>query len=159
MQQNGGGAMRAVIQRVSLASVTVDGESVGGIGQGLLILVGVAAGDSMSDVDVLVAKTCDMRIFVDDAMKMNRSVTDVGGSILVVSQFTLQADVRRGRRPSFVAAASPLDAEPLIEALCQGFRRRGITVAEGVFGARMEVELVNDGPVTIILDIVDGQIA
>jgi D-tyrosyl-tRNA(Tyr) deacylase len=151
--------MRAVIQRVSEASVAVNNDSVGEIGQGLLILVGVAAGDSTSDVEVLVAKACGMRIFVDDAMKMNRSVTDIGGSILVVSQFTLQADVRRGRRPSFVAAASPSDAEPLIEALCQGFRQEGITVAEGVFGAHMEVELVNDGPVTIVLDVVDGQVA
>jgi D-tyrosyl-tRNA(Tyr) deacylase len=151
--------MRAVIQRVARASVTVEGESAGEIGQGLLILVGVAAGDNMSDVEVLVAKTCGMRIFADDAMKMNRSVVDIGGSILVVSQFTLQADVRRGRRPSFVAAASPLDAEPLIEAMCRGFRQEGITVAEGVFGAHMEVELVNDGPVTIIVDIADGQVA
>jgi D-tyrosyl-tRNA(Tyr) deacylase len=151
--------MRAVIQRVSEARVLVDGAVVGGIGDGMLMLVGVASGDTMSDVAALVAKVAGLRIFVDDDMKMNRSITDTRGSILVVSQFTLLADVRRGRRPSFVAAASPADAEPLIEALCQEFRQRGITVQEGAFGAHMEVELINDGPVTIILDTIDGQIS
>lgn len=151
--------MRAVIQRVSEARVLVDGAVVGGIGNGMLMLVGVASGDTMSDVGALVAKVAGLRIFVDDDMKMNRSIADTRGSILVVSQFTLLADVRRGRRPSFVAAASPADAEPLIEVLCQELRQRGITVQEGAFGAHMEVELISDGPVTIILDTIDGQIS
>ncbi len=150
--------MRAVIQRVSEARVTIDGVVVGEIGVGMLLLVGVASGDGMSDVDVLVTKIAGLRIFVDDRMKMNRSILGVGGSILVVSQFTLLADVRRGRRPSFTAAAPPTDAEPLVEALCVGLRKQGIGVEEGVFGAQMRVELVNDGPVTIILETENGQI-
>ncbi len=158
MQYNGGDAMRAVIQRVSKARVFVNGAVVGEIDNGMLILVGVASGDTMSDVGALVKKAAGLRVFMDDDMKMNRSIVDTRGSILVVSQFTLQADVRRGRRPSFVAAAFPADAEPLIEALCQEFRQLGITVQDGVFGAHMEVELINDGPVTIILNTVDGQI-
>jgi D-tyrosyl-tRNA(Tyr) deacylase len=150
--------VRVVIQRVSEARVTIDGDVVGEIGVGMLLLVGVASGDGASDVDALVTKVAGLRIFVDDRMKMNRSVSDVGGSILAVSQFTLLADARRGRRPSFTAAASSADAEPLVTSLCAGFRRLGIVVEEGVFGAQMEVELVNDGPVTIILETDNGQI-
>ncbi|MCL1601502.1 MAG: D-aminoacyl-tRNA deacylase [Actinomycetia bacterium] len=150
--------MRAVIQRVSEARVTVDGVVVGEIGIGMLLLVGVASGDAISDVDVLVTKAAGLRIFADDRMKMNRSIVDVGGNILVVSQFTLLADARRGRRPSFTSAAPPTDAEPLVEALCEGFRKQGIGVEKGVFGARMEVALVNEGPVTIILETDEGQI-
>jgi D-tyrosyl-tRNA(Tyr) deacylase len=147
-----------VIQRVSEARVTVDEVVVGEIGVGMLLLVGVATDDGISDVDALVTKVVGLRIFADDRMKMNRSVSDVGGSILVISQFTLLADARRGRRPSFTAAAPPTDAEPLVKAICVEFREQGIGVEEGVFGAQMEVELVNDGPVTIILETVDGQI-
>ena len=150
--------MRVVIQRVSEARVTVDGVVVGEIGVGMLLLVGVASGDGTSDVESLVTKVAGLRIFVDDRMKMNRSILDVGGCILVVSQFTLLADARRGRRPSFTSAASPDDAEPLVDSLCVGLRKLGIGVEEGVFGAQMEVELVNDGPVTIVLETVDGQI-
>lgn len=150
--------MRVVIQRVSEARVTVDGEVVGEIGVGMLLLVGVASGDRLSDVESLVTKVAGLRIFVDDRMKMNNSIVDAGGSILVVSQFTLLADARRGRRPSFTAAAPPAVAEPLVDALCAGLRKQGIAVEEGVFGAQMEVELVNDGPVTIILETDDGQI-
>ena len=150
--------MRAVIQRVSKASVKVDGVAVGEIGAGMLVLVGVAANDDMSDVDALVTKIAGLRIFEDDRMKMNLAVSDTGGSILVVSQFTLLANSRRGRRPSFTEAAPPSVAEPLVESMCDGLRRRGISVAEGVFGAHMEVELVNSGPVTIIMETADGQI-
>jgi D-tyrosyl-tRNA(Tyr) deacylase len=150
--------MRVVIQRVSEARVTVDGVVVGEIGVGMLLLVGVASGDGTSDVESLVTKVAGLRIFVDDRMKMNRSILDVGGCILVVSQFTLLADARRGRRPSFAAAASPTYAEPLVNSLCVGLRKQGIGVEEGVFGAQMEVELVNDGPVTIILETENGQI-
>jgi D-tyrosyl-tRNA(Tyr) deacylase len=150
--------MRAVIQRVSRASVAVDGVVVGEIDSGLLVLIGVASSDGKTDVDALVAKIVGLRIFADGDGKMNRSISDAGGSALVVSQFTLQADVRRGRRPSFASAAQPGEAGPLIEALCAGLRHLGLAVAEGVFGAHMEVELVNDGPVTIILDTMGGQI-
>ena len=150
--------MRVVIQRVSEARVTVDGEVVGEIGVGILLLVGVASGDRLFDVESLVTKVAGLRIFVDDRMKMNNSIVDAGGSILVVSQFTLLADARRGRRPSFTVAAPPAVAEPLVDALCAGLRKQGIAVEEGVFGAQMEVELVNDGPVTIILETDDGQI-
>jgi D-tyrosyl-tRNA(Tyr) deacylase len=150
--------MRAVIQRVSEARVVVDGVVVGEIGAGMLLLVGVASGDGIADVDAVVTKVAGLRIFVDDRMKMNRSIVDVGGSILVVSQFTLLADARRGRRPSFTAAALPTKAEPLVESLCAGLTEQGITVEEGVFGAQMDVEIVNDGPVTIILETDDGQI-
>ncbi|RLE11379.1 MAG: D-tyrosyl-tRNA(Tyr) deacylase [Actinobacteria bacterium] len=148
--------MRAVIQRVSEARVLVDDVSVGEIGPGLLLLVGVAVGDDTADVNTLVRKVAGLRIFPDDALRMNRSVSDVDGDVLVVSQFTLQGDVHRGRRPSFTNAASPDDALVLIEAICSGLRSEGIAVAEGEFGAHMQVELVNDGPVTIVIDIVDG---
>ena len=150
--------MRAVIQRVSEARVLVDDVSVGEIGSGLLLLVGVAVGDDIADVETLVRKVAGLRIFADDARRMNRSVSEIGGAVLVVSQFTLQGDVHRGRRPSFTNAASPGDAVVLIDAMCSGLKGEGITVAEGEFGAHMQVELVNDGPVTIVLDIVDGQV-
>lgn len=158
MYENGGDAVRTVIQRVSEARVIVDGVVVGEIGQGMLLLVGVAVGDSIADVEVTVRKIAGLRIFTDDALKMNRSISDVGGRVLIVSQFTLQGDLRRGRRPSFTAAASPDHAEPLIRAVCEGLRQQGIMVAEGTFGAHMQVELVNDGPITIVLDVVGGQI-
>lgn len=147
-----------MIQRVSEARVVVDGVVAGEIGAGMVILVGVASGDSSSDVEALVAKVPGLRIFVDSEMKMNRSISDIGGSVLVVSQFTVLADLRRGRRPSFTGAASPEDAEPLVDDFCSKLRQLGVAVAEGVFGAHMSVELVNDGPVTIILDTLDGQI-
>ncbi|MEE8457054.1 MAG: D-aminoacyl-tRNA deacylase [Acidimicrobiia bacterium] len=150
--------MRTVIQRVSQARVSVDDVTVGEIGIGLVLLVGVAVGDGMPDVDMLVRKVAGLRVFPDDARRMNRSVSDISGSVLVVSQFTLQGDIRRGRRPSFTNAATPDDAVGLIDAVCSGLRRLGITVAEGEFGAHMEVELVNDGPVTIVLDVVEGQV-
>ncbi|GMQ93003.1 MAG: D-aminoacyl-tRNA deacylase [Acidimicrobiia bacterium] len=150
--------MRTVIQRVSEARVIVDGAIVGEIGQGLLLLVGVAVGDAIADVDAVVHKVAGLRVFGDDANKMNTSVVDIEGSVLVVSQFTLQGNVRRGRRPSFTNAAQPEDAAALIDAVCRGLRQHGVNVAEGAFGAHMEVELVNDGPVTIVLDTVDGQV-
>ncbi|MFV1971212.1 MAG: D-aminoacyl-tRNA deacylase [Acidimicrobiia bacterium] len=150
--------MRSVIQRVSEARVLVDDVTVGEIGRGLLLLVGVAVDDDLTDVDVVVRKVVGLRVFPDEEGKMNRSVCDIGGSVLVVSQFTLLGSVRKGRRPSFTNAARPDDAVPLMAALCAGLRQQGITVAEGEFGAQMRVELVNDGPVTIVLDVVDGQV-
>jgi len=133
--------------------VLVDDVTVGEIGRGLLLLVGVAVDDDLTDVDVVVRKVVGY-----EEGKMNRSVSDIGGSVLVVSQFTLLGSVRKGRRPSFTNAARPDDAVPLMAALCAGLRQHGIMVAEGEFGAQMRVELVNDGPVTIVLDVVDGQV-
>ncbi len=144
--------MRAVIQRVSEARVTVDGEVVGTIGPGLLVLVGVTHGDTQADAQWLARKVAGLRIFEDEAGRMNRSVKEVGGSVLVVSQFTLYADARRGRRPSFVQAAPPDVAEPLIEAFCAYLAEEGVPVATGRFRAMMEVCLCNVGPVTIILE-------
>ena len=144
--------MRAVIQRVSEASVVVDHQSVGTIRQGLLVLLGVAQGDTSLDVDYLADKTTGLRIFEDDAGKMNLSVAEIGGSILVVSQFTLLGDCRKGRRPGFTAAAPPELADTLYEEYVTSLRNRGTTVATGVFRADMQVALVNDGPVTIMLD-------
>lgn len=149
--------MRAVIQRVMSAEVRVAGSVVGSIGSGLLVLVGVADGDSAADVRVMADKLLGLRIFRDDAGKMNRSIVGAGGAALVVSQFTLHADLRRGRRPSFVAAASPEVAEPLVEALIEEVGEV-VPVASGRFGAMMEVDLVNDGPVTIVLDVIDGRV-
>jgi D-tyrosyl-tRNA(Tyr) deacylase len=149
--------MRAVIQRVMSAEVRVAGSVVGSIGSGLLVLVGVADGDSPADVRVMADKLLGLRIFRDDAAKMNRSIVEAGGAALVVSQFTLHADLRRGRRPSFVAAASPEIAEPLVEALIEEVGEV-VPVASGRFGAMMEVDLVNDGPVTIVLDVIDGRV-
>ena len=144
--------MRALIQRVSHASVTADGKVVGQIGHGLLVLLGVGQDDSEVQVKTLADKIVYLRIFGDDEGKMNRSLLEVGGQVLVVSQFTLYADVRRGRRPSFTNAAPPSLAEPLVERFKAAIAAYGLTVADGIFGAMMQVELCNDGPVTIWMD-------
>ena len=144
--------MRALLQRVSRASVTVDGQVVGHIGRGFLVLLGVGQGDGEAQVKTLVDKIVYLRVFEDDEGKMNRSLLDVGGQALVVSQFTLYADVRKGRRPSFTDAAPPAVAEPLVERFNAALAAYGLKVGEGVFGAYMEVELLNNGPVTIWLD-------
>ncbi|EMF0156890.1 D-tyrosyl-tRNA(Tyr) deacylase [Enterococcus hirae] len=144
--------MRAVVQRVSKASVTINQQEVGKIDQGLVILLGIHEKDTQDDVDYLVKKIAQMRIFEDEQGKMNRSVEDVEGQILSVSQFTLFADTKKGNRPSFISAARPETAIPLYEAFNEGIRNRGITVATGQFGADMAVSLINDGPVTIIID-------
>lgn len=144
--------MRAVVQRVSAASVTVEGRKVGSIGPGLLVLLGVARGDTEKDGEYLAEKLAGLRIFEDEEEKMNRSVAQMGGSILLVSQFTLYGDVRHGRRPSFTQAAPPDEANRLYEDLAQKLRDKGLTVETGQFQAHMEVSLVNDGPVTILLD-------
>ena len=144
--------MRAVLQRVSRAKVTVAGEMVGDIGQGLLILLGVTHEDNENDADLLVDKIVQLRIFNDRNGKMNLSLADVSGEMIVVSQFTLYGDTRRGRRPSFISAASGEQASRLYEYFVEKARRNVKKVATGVFGAMMDVELVNDGPVTIILD-------
>jgi len=144
--------MRAVIQRVREASVTVDEKTVGSIGAGLVILIGVTHGDDESDARFLAQKIATLRIFEDAAGKFNLSALDVGAAALIVSQFTLYADVRRGRRPDFIDAARPEVAEPLIALFVEHLREQGIQVETGVFQARMMVKLQNDGPVTIILD-------
>jgi D-tyrosyl-tRNA(Tyr) deacylase len=144
--------VRAVLQRVNRASVSVEGEVVGRIGRGLVALVGVAAGDGPADVGYTASKIRDARVFGDEAGRMNRSVADVGGALLLVSQFTLLGDVRHGRRPAFDAAASPEEARRLYEALVDALRASGLPVETGRFQAHMHVELVNDGPVTILVD-------
>jgi D-tyrosyl-tRNA(Tyr) deacylase len=144
--------MRAVIQRVSEASVTVDDAVIGRIGPGLLVLLGAGAGDDLADAELLAEKIANLRVFSDADGRFNRSLLDVGGAALVVSQFTLYADTRRGRRPSFSDAASPEVAAPLIDVFVAALRRLSIEVAAGAFGAHMHVALVNDGPVTILLD-------
>jgi D-aminoacyl-tRNA deacylase len=144
--------MKAVLQRVKRASVTVEGKIVGQIGQGILILLGVEQGDSEADARQLADKTVDLRIFDDSQGKMNLSLADVHGSLLVVSQFTLLGDCRKGRRPSFIKAAPPELAEKLYETFVAAAGVRGIPVATGKFRAMMDVELVNDGPVTLILE-------
>lgn len=144
--------MRAVLQRVTRAAVSVDGETVATIGKGLLILVGVATTDTHEDVLRLARKSAELRIFPDEAGRFNLSLLDVGGEALVVSQFTLLADTRRGRRPNFAGAAAAERAEPLVEAFAAELRDSGIRVQSGRFGAKMLVELVNEGPVTIIVD-------
>ena len=144
--------MRALLQRVSYASVTVDGKVVGQIGQGLLVLLGIGQQDSEVQVKTLVDKIVYLRIFGDDEGKMNRSLLDIGGEVLVISQFTLYADTHRGRRPSFTNAAPPAVAEPLVERFNAALAAYGLKVEGGVFGAYMEVELLNTGPVTIWLD-------
>ncbi len=144
--------MRAVVQRVTRASVTVDGEVVGEIAAGLLVLVGVAQNDSEADAVALAEKVVALRIFEDEAGKMNRALPDVAGALLAVSQFTLLGDVRKGRRPSFTSAKAPEAAEALFEAFCACCERLGVRVARGRFRAHMLVELVNDGPVTILID-------
>jgi D-tyrosyl-tRNA(Tyr) deacylase len=144
--------MRAVVQRVASASVSVGGEITGRIGAGLLVLVGVAVTDGPDDVQYIESKISSLRIFPDEHGRMNRSVVDTGGALLVVSQFTLMADCRKGRRPSLDGAAAPALAEALYSDLIRGWRERGLTVETGVFQAHMEVALVNDGPVTMLLD-------
>lgn len=144
--------MKCVIQRVSRASVVVDGETVGEIGSGLLVLLGVARGDGQQQATWLADKIVRLRVFNDVDGKFNRSLIDVGGSMLVVSQFTLFGDARSGNRPSFVDAAPPALAEPLYERFCEIVRGHRVQVEEGMFGAMMQVALVNDGPVTLTLD-------
>lgn len=144
--------MRAVIQRASRANVTVGGVVRGEIARGLLVLLGVGKGDGESDAAYLANKTAGLRIFEDEAGKMSLSLKDVGGKVLVVSQFTLYGDVRRGLRPSFDAAAPPAEAERLYQRYCDLLRKEGLEVETGVFQAMMDVELVNGGPVTILLD-------
>ena len=142
-----------MVQRVSSASVRVDGEVVGAIGRGLLVLLGVGHDDTSDNATRLAAKIARLRIFPDEAGRFDRSLLDVGGDALVVSQFTLLADTRKGNRPSFTDAARPEQAEPLVEAFAEALRAAGARVETGVFGAYMEVELVNDGPVTIVLEL------
>lgn len=144
--------MRAVIQRVSQAKVVVDDNTVGKIGKGFMILLGVHEQDTQTDVDYLVGKISKLRVFEDDQQKMNRSIIDIDGKILSISQFTLFADTKKGNRPSFVQAAKPDTAIPLYEAFNEGLRQAGIPVETGIFGADMKCHLVNDGPVTIIID-------
>ena len=144
--------MRAVLQRVTRASVEVEGRVVGRIELGWLVLLGVAKGDSDEDADKLAEKVAGLRAFEDEAGKMNRAVADVGGSVLVVSQFTLLGDCRGGRRPSFIGAAEPAEAERLYHRFAERVRRLGLIVETGVFRADMKVELLNDGPVTLLLD-------
>ena len=149
--------MRAVVQRVRSARVLVGGEVVGAIGPGALVYVGVADGDGEAEAAWLVDKLARLRIFPGDERPIDRSLLDVGGAALVVSQFTLIADTRRGRRPSFTAAAPPDAATPLVAAVADALRALGVEVATGRFGAMMQVESVNDGPVTIVLDSADRE--
>lgn len=145
--------MKIVLQRVKNASVFVDGERISEIGPGLLLLVGVAKGDGDAEADWLSEKVAGLRVFADDEGKMNLGALEAGGEILAVSQFTLLADTRKGKRPSFVSAAPPGEAEPLFEYFCERLRATGIrSVKTGSFGAMMDVELTNDGPVTIVLE-------
>ena len=144
--------MRAVVSRVAWARVVADGELTGEIGPGLLVLVGVTHGDSKAEADWLAAKVAALRVFGDDQGKMNRSLAEVGGGALVVSQFTLYGDARKGRRPSYVAAAPPELAAPLVEGVAKALAGAGVPVATGRFGADMRVESAGDGPVTVLLD-------
>jgi D-tyrosyl-tRNA(Tyr) deacylase len=144
--------MRALIQRVSEASVTVDGSVVGAIGPGFLVLLGITHDDGEAEASYLARKIAGLRIFEDEAGKMNRSLADVDGAVLAVSQFTLYGNARKGRRPSFVDAARPEQADSLYRRFCTLLRAEGVPVAEGVFQAEMQVALVNDGPVTLWLD-------
>jgi D-aminoacyl-tRNA deacylase len=144
--------LRAVVQRVSSASVSVDGAVISSISKGLLVLLGVAGDDSEADAQYLADKSANLRIFSDDEGKMNLSVSDIRGEVLVVSQFTLYGDCRKGRRPSFIAAARPEKAESLYEIYTSALTTMGLECKTGVFQAHMDVELVNDGPVTILLD-------
>ena len=144
--------MRVVVQRVHRASVTIGDEVVGEIGQGLLVLLGVTHDDTIDDARWLAEKSIGLRIFADDEGKMNRGVADIGGGVLVVSQFTLYGDCSKGKRPSFITAAPPEIAIPLYEAFVEAVRALGVPVATGRFGAMMDVELVNDGPVTLIVE-------
>jgi D-aminoacyl-tRNA deacylase len=143
--------MRAACQRVTQARVLVGASVVGEIGVGLVVLLGVAAGDTDSDAQALAGKVARLRIFEDEAGKFDRSLVDIGGAALVISQFTLIADTSKGNRPSFSGAAPPDEAEPLYDGFCEALAAAGLPVERGIFGARMAVELVNDGPVTIVL--------
>ncbi|HET7856413.1 MAG TPA: D-aminoacyl-tRNA deacylase [Gaiellaceae bacterium] len=145
--------MRAVVQRVAEARVRVEEEVVGEIGPGLCVLLGVARGDEPSEADRLAGRVARLRIFVNEDGRFDRSLLDTGGAALVVSQFTLIADTAKGNRPSFTGAAPPKEAERLYQAFCAALQAVGVSVATGVFGARMRLELVNDGPVTIVLDV------
>ncbi len=147
--------MRALLQRVSQAGVRVDGEEIAAIGAGLLVFLGVTGSDAPAEADWLADKTAELRIFGDEAGKMNRSLLDIGGGILVVSQFTLYGDCRRGRRPGFERAASPDQARRLYEYFMDRLAARGLAVSAGRFAAHMEISLVNDGPVTFLLDTAD----
>lgn len=144
--------MRLVLQRVARASVSVDGAEVAGIGRGFLLLVGVGHDDGDAEARRLAGKISTLRVFADDAGKMNLALADIGGQALVVSQFTLYADLRKGRRPSWTDAAEPERAAELVESFASALEREGLPVARGVFGADMQVELLNDGPVTLVLD-------
>ena len=147
-----GGIMRAVVQRVSKASVTVAGERISAIQRGLMVLVGSEREDEDADLHYIARKLIQLRIFNDEEGKLNRSVVDIGGAILLVSQFTLMADTRKGRRPSYIRAMRPEEAASMIASLASLIAARGVSVQTGVFGAHMMVDLVNDGPVTIIID-------
>ena len=150
--------MRIILQRVRRGSVTVEERVTGAIEQGFVALVGVTHGDTRAEAELLARKTANLRVFEDEQGKMNRSALEVGGGVLVISQFTLYADVRKGRRPSFIDAAPPETAAPLVDYYAERLRAEGITrVEHGVFGAMMLVEIYNDGPVTIILDSADFQ--
>ena len=145
--------MKAVIQRVKYAQVSVDGETVGKVGEGYMILVGVQAGDADADAEILARKTANLRVFTDENEKMNRSILDIDGEILAISQFTLCADVKKGNRPSFIGAAEPCEADQLYNLYCDELLKNGVRkVEKGVFGAHMEVKLLNNGPVTILYD-------
>ena len=145
--------MKAVIQRVKHAQVSVDGETVGKVGEGYMILVGVQEDDTNADAEILARKTANLRVFTDEDDKMNRSVLDIDGEILAISQFTLCADVKKGNRPSFIGAAEPCEADRLYNLYCDELLKNGVRkVEKGVFGAHMEVELLNNGPVTILYD-------
>jgi D-tyrosyl-tRNA(Tyr) deacylase len=144
--------MRVILQRVARASVRIEGDDVGAIGRGLLLLVGFTAADGPAEVEWMAEKVVGLRVFEDEDGKMNCDVQDVGGSVLVVSQFTVYGDTRKGRRPSFVRAAPPEVAEPLYDSFVAAVARQGIAVETGVFGARMDVSLVNEGPVTLVLE-------
>jgi len=149
--------MRIVVQRVSRASVSVDDRTIAAIGQGLLLLVGVADGDAEVDLTRLAKKIVDLRIFEDSERKMNRSLRDLEGAVLAVSQFTLCADTHKGRRPSFAHAAPPSEAGPIFDAFVDALKREGATVRTGEFGAKMAVQLENDGPVTLVLEVAGGR--
>lgn len=144
--------MRLVIQRVKSASVKVEGETVGKIEKGFLVLIGIKVGDTREQADYLAKKLCNLRVFTDENDKMNLALKDVGGKLLIVSQFTLYGNCNDGSRPSFIDAERPGNAIPLYEYFCENCQERGIEVQKGVFGAHMEVELLNDGPVTIIME-------
>jgi D-tyrosyl-tRNA(Tyr) deacylase len=146
------GEMRAVVQRVASAQVTVDGQVVGSIGHGLVVLIGVGDGDTIQDAEYIASKLVGLRIFNDQQGKMNLSVADVGGAVLAVSQFTLYGDARKGRRPSYSSAAPPEEADRLYQHTVALIKQAGVPVATGVFQAMMQVSLCNDGPVTILLD-------